>query len=83
MSEQGPTPELGDRVTFVDGDGSEHFGIVLEPLPDDTFITVAATATDPRENYIGISWDIETSVFPHADIGGDTTTYAYKLGWSQ
>lgn len=76
-------PEFGDRVTYYDNEGDEQHGIVLEPIPDDEYVTLAVADEDPREGYVGTAWDVETSVYPHADLSDEytATTYAFKPGW--
>lgn len=76
-------PDYGDRVTYIDTDGNEDLGIVVEPIPDSEYVTVALADADPRESYIGTGWVIETSVYPHADLGDEYTAtgHAYKPGW--
>ena len=76
-------PESGDQVTYIDDDGGEHYGIVLEPIPDAAYITLARVDSDPREEYVGPSWEVETSVYPHDDTGHDYAcgSHAFKPGW--
>jgi len=77
-------PEFGDQVAFIDSNDNEYYGIVLEPLLDHESITVAVARTDPREEYIGAGWRVETGVFPHPDIGPKYTApiHAFKPGWN-
>jgi len=76
-------PEFGDRVTFIDSKGNEYYGIVLEPLLGDEYIAVAVVQADPRKEYIGTRWKVETSVYPHPDIDPEytATAHTFKLGW--
>lgn len=75
----------GDPVTYYDVEGLGNLGYVVEPLPEDDYITVAhANGQDPRRDYVGTSWKIETSVVPHPDhVDGQTSaeTHSYKPGW--
>lgn len=73
----------GDRVTYVDDDGGEHYAVVLEPIPDAAYLTLARADGDPREEYIGTGWSVETSVYPHDDMGHEMScgSHAYKPGW--
>jgi len=79
----GHEPDFGDKVTYINNDGDEHNAIILEPIPDAEYVTVAVSESDPRNGYIGPSWSVKTSVYPHADIGDEYTAtgYAYKPGW--
>jgi hypothetical protein len=78
--------ERGDSVRYVDNDGNEYDAIVLEPLPDDSYVTVARTKDDDMDaddEYVGPWWEIETSVDPHAEVDEDigSTNHCYRLGW--
>ena len=76
-------PDYGDRVMYYDQDGDEHHAIVLEPIPDAEYVTVAVADGDPREGYVGTGWTVETSVYPHADLGEEytSTAHAFTPGW--
>ena len=76
-------PGYGTRVTYYDADGGPHPALVLEPLPGDTYITLAWADADPDVEYVGTGWTVETSVVPHADCGEEwtATRYAFKPGW--
>lgn len=77
-------PDFGDRVTYIDDDGQPHWAIILEPIPDAEYVTLAAAETaNPQEEYVGVHWDIETSVYPHDDTGHDYAcgSHAYRPGW--
>ena len=78
-----PNPDFGDQVTYIDSDGEEFYAVVLEPLPDDSYITLAMTDEDPREGYVGPRWTVETSVYPHRDTCHEhaSDTHAYRPGW--
>jgi len=78
-------PSRGDWVRYFDAAGDPHHAIVLEPMPDEEFVTVAYTSRDALEEYVGQDWEIETSVYPHADLGDEysETRFAFKPGWDE
>jgi len=78
-------PDFGDQVTYIDTNGDEHKALIIEPIPDAEYVTVAVADADPREEYVGTGWDVQTSVYPHADLGDNyTATHcAFKPGWRQ
>jgi len=83
MTDTAAQPRFGDRVTYIDSDGIEQYAIVLEPIPDQSYVTLAVTRADPRQTYIGPSWETETSVNPHTSLNAERTasTHAFKRGW--
>jgi len=78
-------PERGDHVTYIDQHGDEKYGIVLEPLPEDDYVTVAWAQRNPDEHYIGPEWTVETSVHPHKSLGERyyEARYAFTPGWPE
>lgn len=74
-------PALGEPVTYIDDDGYSHFAVVLEPIPDAAYVTLAWAPADPRRQYVGPDWTVETSVFPHVSTDGSgvaSSTHAFK-----
>lgn len=81
-----PQPEIGDRVTYIDGDGDEHRALVLDACSGDPYITVVTGA----QGDLGVEYnhdaDAHASTFPHTSVWDDgqaMDTYAFILGWSE
>lgn len=75
--------DFGDKVTYYDGYGRAENAIIVDPVPDDEYVTVVTGASE--EFGEGYNHDVEShsSVFPHADCGDEytATEYAFKPGW--
>lgn len=75
---------IGDRVTYIDGDGNEHRALVVSTCPDSDYITVITGGQEELGNGYNHSVESHSSTFPHPDEwDGDSAakTHSYKQGW--
>lgn len=79
-----PVLDIGQKVTYIDGDGEKHRAVVVSTVPDADYITVVTGDGGELGNDYIHKVNTHTSVFPHPDEwDGDSAveTYAYKTGW--
>jgi hypothetical protein len=79
-----PVLDIGQKVTYIDGDGDEHRAVVVSTCPDADYITVATGEQAELGNGYNHSVESHSSVYPHPDEwdgGSAVETYAYKTGW--
>jgi len=79
-----PILDIGQRVTYIDGDGEEHRAVVVSTCPDADYITLATGDQAELGDGYNHSVTAHSSTFPHPDEwngASSTKTYAYKAGW--
>lgn len=76
-------PEIGDRVTYYDGDGDPHRALVVDACRDAEYVTVATGAQGELGEVYNHDVDAHTSTYPHADLGDEFTAEAnaFKPSW--
>ena len=83
MSGEYPEPDIGDRVTYIDGDGNEHRAIVVSDCPGGEYITVVTGAQGELGEEYNHDVDAHSSTHPHVSVyENGSKTYAFTLGWS-
>ena len=76
--------DIGQHVTYIDGDGEEHRAVVVSTCPDADYISCATSNQGELGNDYTWSVETRTSVFPHPDEWDGPSaveTHAYKAGW--
>lgn len=76
-------PEIGDRVTYIDGDETEHRALVVDDCSDAEYVTICHGGQGQLGEDYNSSVESESSVYPHEDLGDDytATTHAFRPGW--
>lgn len=75
--------EIGDRVTYYDGDGETERGLVLDDVEDAEYITVVTGGDAELGEGYNHEAESHSSVYPHSVLGDQytATRHAFKPGW--
>lgn len=79
-----PQPDIGDKVTYIDGDGERHRALVVDTCEGDPNITCVTGVNGPLGEEYNHGTEDHSSTFPHTSItddGSATDTYAFIPGW--